>query len=337
MEAGEIERMGFEKGQFAGKRIEDVTVFSKQRIARIKEDIKKTMAGERLSFEVRFKNKDYVVNSSPLTGDGDDIKWSLFVYNDITKQKKAETSIRNALIREQELNELKSRFISMASHEFRTPLSAISTSAILIDKQNDAGRTDKLKKYVQQIQQNVRNLVVILNDFLSLSKLEEGKVHVKSQYFDLVRFTKDLVSGLEPNLKRGQDILIHSHAKIVDSYLDSKLMQHILTNLISNAIKYSEEGQNIGITLEKDERSILIAVKDQGIGIPEEEQAHLFQRFFRAENSTNIEGTGLGLHIVKQYTELMGGIVGFESEKDKGSTFWVKFPVEDGGAQGPDL
>jgi PAS domain S-box-containing protein len=331
VDGGEIRRNGFERDNFVGKPIDEVTLFSKERIRRIKQDIKKTMAGENLSFEIKFNNKYYAVNSSPMTllEDGDEIKWSLFVYNDITKQKQAETDIRNALIREQELNELKSRFVSMASHEFRTPLSAISTSAILINKQNDAGNTGKIKKYAEQIQQNVRNLVVILNDFLSLGKLEEGKVRARPEYFDLVGYAKNLINEFEPNLKKGQDISLNTDPEVIETYLDPKLMHHILTNLVSNAIKYSQEDQQIEINLKKKENSILLLVKDEGIGIAKEEHANLFQRFFRAENSTNIQGTGLGLHIVKQYTELMGGEVGFESEKDQGSTFWVEFPVRD--------
>ncbi|MGB5436215.1 MAG: PAS domain S-box protein [Maribacter sp.] len=326
IDGGEMYRMGLDKSLFEGKCIDDIDIYSKQRIFRIKEDIKKTMGGESLSFETRFRNKYFTVNTSPLRSGNDEIQWTLFVYNNISKQKQAETEIRKALIREQELNELKSRFIAMASHEFRTPLSAIHSSAILIEKQNDAGMEAKREKYVNQIKQNVRGLVVILNDFLSLSKLEEGQVRPNRENIELVAFTKRVVSEMEPNRKRGQRIKVTSNKKSVNAYLDPKLMQHILTNLLSNAIKYSDNDQEILVTLELDNQSTSIRVKDQGIGIPKIEQDKLFQRFFRADNSTNIQGTGLGLNIVKQYTELMGGTVGLESDEDKGSTFWVTFP-----------
>ena len=326
IDGGEMYRMGLDKNKFEGKCIDDIDVFSKQRLSQIKEDIKKTMKGEHLTFETKFRNKYFTVNTSPLMGGDDEVKWTLFVYNDITKMKQAETEIRKALIREQELNELKSRFIAMASHEFRTPLSAIHSSAILIEKQNTAGKEAKREKYVNQIKQNVRGLVVILNDFLSLSKLEEGRVRPNPENIELVAFAKRVVSEIEPNRKRGQRIKIASNKKSINAYLDPKLMQHILTNLLSNAIKYSDNDQEIFVTLELDNQSTSIRVKDQGIGIPKIEQDKLFQRFFRADNSTNIQGTGLGLNIVKQYTELMGGTVGLESEQDKGSTFWVTFP-----------
>ncbi len=327
IDGGELRRLGFVKNQFEGLHVEDVEVFSKERIARIKEDIKRTLAGEHLSFEMRFRNKNYTVNTSPLNNGNNEVKWTLFVYNDITKQKKAEQDIRNALLQEQELNELKSRFISMASHEFRTPLSAILSSAILIEKQNQPGREKKREKYIEQIKSNVRNLVGILNDFLSLSKLEEGKVAPKPIRFDLVQFSRSILDEIGPTKKRGQKINMETNAEPIMVHLDPKLMHHVLVNLVSNAIKYSQEDQEVSLSLKSRKTLVSIEVKDQGIGIPIAEQENLFQRFFRADNSTNIQGTGLGLHIVKQYTELMGGTVGFESEVDKGSIFKVEFPV----------
>jgi signal transduction histidine kinase len=187
------------------------------------------------------------------------------------------------------------------------------------------GKEEKRAKYVAQIQNNVRNLVVILNDFLSLSKLEEGKVQSKPEHFNLIEFVNNLIDEMQPNRKRGQKIKLIAGPGSVPVYLDSKLLQHVFTNLLSNAIKYSEEGSEITVTLEEENENVSVSVTDQGIGIPKEEQDNLFGRFFRAANSTNIQGTGLGLHIVKQYTELMGGTVSFNSEVGKGSTFIVKF------------
>ncbi len=325
IDGGEMRHYGFEKSRLEGKRIDDIGVLPRKYKARIKKNVRKTMNGAQLTFEARFEHKTYTVNTSPLIGNDGEIKWMLFVYSDITELKQAEIHIRNALAREQELNELKSRFISMASHEFRTPLSAISTSAILIEKQNMPGKEEKREKYVRQIQSNVGNLVVILNDFLSLSKLEEGKVQPKPEYFDLVEFANNLIHEMEPNRKRGQQIKLITQQKSVLVYLDPKLLQHVFTNLLSNAIKYSEEGDSISVKLKTGKEKISIAVIDQGIGIPMAEQANLFARFFRAENSTNIQGTGLGLHIVRQYTELMGGRVSFKSEEGRGTTFWVEF------------
>ena len=320
----ELLEIGFKKTDLEGKGIDTISVLSKKRKDIIKANIQKTFEGQHLSFEVDYGKKIYAVSSVPLFVDRK-ITWALFVYTNISEQKQAERVMKVALEKEQELNVLKSRFISMASHEFRTPLSAINTSAILIAKQNMPGKEEKRKKYIEQIQSNVRNLVGILNDFLSLGKLEEGKVQAKPEQFDLIGFTNDLIREIEPNRKRGQKIALLSQEEPVFAYLDPKLLQHVVSNLLSNAIKYSDEGDLITIQLKSKKDKVSVQVKDQGIGIPVEEQAHLFGRFFRAENSTNIEGTGLGLNIVKQYTELMGGTVGFESEVGKGTTFWVEF------------
>lgn len=327
IDGGELHRMGINKTKFEGINIDDTGIFSEKRIEQIKENIKKTIKGEHLSFEIQFRRRSYSVNTSPLYDDNDKIKWTLFVYNDITKRKQAERNIRSALVREQELNELKSRFISMASHEFRTPLSAILSSAILIEKQNEPGKEIKREKYLGQIKTNVRNLVVILNDFLSLSKLEEGKVTAHKEKFDIVQFSKSVVEDIGSSKKYGQKIIIKHKQPTINVFLDPKLTRHILTNLLSNAIKYSQENMNIDLILDKNQENVVIKVVDQGIGIPKEEQSNLFQRFFRADNSSVIQGTGLGLHIVKQYVELMGGHVSFKSELNKGATFIVEMPI----------
>ncbi|MGB5499556.1 MAG: PAS domain S-box protein [Maribacter sp.] len=327
IDGGELQRMGLNKTEFEGINVDDTGIFSQKRIEQIKENINKTMEGEHLSFEIQFRRRSYSVNTTPLYDDNNKIKWTLFVYNDITKQKQAERNIRSALVREQELNELKSRFIAMASHEFRTPLSAILSSAILIGKQNEPGKEVKREKYIGQITTNVRNLVVILNDFLSLSKLEEGKVTVRREKFDIVQFSKSLVEEIDSSKKYGQKIAIKHKKPAINAFLDPKLTRHILTNLISNAIKYSQENKDIDLILDKNQKNVVIKIIDQGIGIPKEEQPNLFQRFFRAENSAIIQGTGLGLHIVKQYTELMGGQVSFQSELNKGATFIVELPI----------
>ena len=182
-------------------------------------------------------------------------------------------------------------------------------------------------KHVSRIRTNVKDLVVILNDFLSLSKLEEGKVQVRPQIFELIQFIKMLVDEMEPNKKEGQDIVLKHSKPTISVFLDPKLLNHILINLLSNAIKYSNEQQIIIIKISVKEKILCIDIKDKGIGIPLGEHKSLFNRFFRAENATNIQGTGLGLHIVKQYTELLGGRVSFKSKLGEGSTFSIKLPI----------
>ena len=185
----------------------------------------------------------------------------------------------------------------------------------------------KRLRYLKQIQNNVRNLVVILDDFLSLGKLEEGRIDCQPENFDLLDLIRSVLEELESNLKVGQHFHEDFEITSMQVHLDPKLMRHILINLLSNAIKYSPEKSAIFIHIRADDDFLNISVRDEGMGIPEEEHEQLFNRFFRAKNSVNIPGTGLGLHIVKHYTELMGGTIHFKSSLDEGSTFYLRLPV----------
>ncbi|MEH6779877.1 PAS domain S-box protein, partial [Maribacter arcticus] len=313
--AGEgIEIMGLNDFSFEGKLIDEIDVFSAERRSKVKQNVKKTLSGEHLSFEIEFNNTFFSISTTPLLEHDNKITHALIVYSDISQQKKVEQDILNALEKEQELNELKSRFVSMASHEFRTPLSTILSSASLIERQNQPGKEEKRIGYVNRIKSGVKGLVVILNDFLSLSKLEEGKVTAKPEHFNILNFSKDLVEEIEVNKKEKQAIVIDDNCKDAMVYLDSKLVRHILYNLLSNAIKYSPENKDIELSITTTGAQLNIEVRDHGIGIPKEEQKNLFNRFFRANNVASIQGTGLGLHIVKLYTELMKGSISFKSE-----------------------
>ncbi|NAY91360.1 PAS domain S-box protein [Muricauda sp. JGD-17] len=326
IEGEELSRINLNKDDFKGKHIDDISVFSENRMNRIKDDIRKTLDGEHLSFEIDYGTEVYAVNSAPLKAI-DDTVWALFVYSNITEQKQVEKEIRRNLQKEKELSELKSRFVSMASHEFRTPLSAILSSAILIEKQNAPDKVEKRKKYVDQIKSNVRNLVVILNDFLSLGKLEEGKTVSHPEYFNLLDLTAALIEEMTADKKDAQTVVLNHQGEPIPVFLDPKLTRHILINLLSNAMKYSQSDTTILVSVVFKEDEVLLHIKDQGIGIPLGEQEHLFERFFRARNSENIQGTGIGLHIVKQYVELMNGEVTFISEEGIGTTFTLSFPI----------
>jgi PAS domain S-box-containing protein len=325
-EGQSIRKLKLEKVLSEGMRVDEVTIFSLQQKEKLKEQISKTIEGSHLNLEIEYENKHFAINTSPLFNERGIISSALFVYNDITIQKKTELKVQNALKKEQELNELKSRFVSMASHEFRTPLSAIQTSAILIGKQNEVGKEEKRIKFVNQIKNNVKRLVIILNDFLSLSKLEEGKVIANREEFDFIAFSKTIIKEISITKKTGQSLIFSSSETELLLNLDKKLVRHILMNLLSNAIKYSPENASINLNVEEDDQYIFLEIKDQGIGIPEDEQAKLFGLFFRARNTQNIEGTGLGLNIVKQYVELLDGTIDFKSEINKGATFLVKWP-----------
>ncbi|MDD3721121.1 MAG: PAS domain S-box protein [Lutibacter sp.] len=326
-EGDALTQLGLKQIFYEGITVDDIPLFSETQKALIKENITKTLAGQHHSFEVNYQGRYFAVNTAPLVDENNKISNALHVYSDISQQKEVEFAIQNALIKERELNELKSRFVSMASHEFRTPLSAILTSAILIGKQNGQGKEQKREKYVTQIEKNVNNLVVILNDFLSLSKLEEGKVVAIPKRFDLISFFKILVEESNIGLKKNQTISINSPNEELFVHLDVKLLKHIINNLLSNASKYSPEASSIYLKILQNQENVVIQITDQGIGIPEEEQKYLFARFFRAKNAANIEGTGLGLNIVKQYTTLMGGTIEFKSGINKGTTFSVELPI----------
>jgi len=233
--------------------------------------------------------------------------------------------LRVALEKEKELSELKSRFVTMASHEFRTPLSTILTSVSLISKYNDPAQDEKRFKHIERIKSSVNNLTSILNDFLSLGKLEEGKVQCSPEKFNLVSFSQDLVNEMREVSKKGQSILYIHEGESEIVFLDKNLTRNICINLLSNAIKYSGEGSKIQFNSFIHKNTIKIEITDQGIGIPESEKQHIFERFFRANNAGNIQGTGLGLNIVKKYVELMDGGIQFTSIFEKGTTFTVTF------------
>lgn len=244
------------------------------------------------------------------------------------KLKENEREISKALEKERELNELKSRFVTIASHEFRTPLSTILSSASLIERYNNPDDIEKRVKHINRIKSSVTNLTGILNDFLSISKLEEGKVNKTPVEFQIIEFSKEVVEEMQEVAKDGQTIL-YNHIGDDDLVkLDKLILKNILINLLSNAIKYSPEGRPIEYLTEINNKVISITVNDKGIGIPESDQSHLFSRFFRAHNAGNIQGTGLGLNIVKRYTELLGGSIDFKSELNKGTTFNVQIPLQ---------
>ena len=241
------------------------------------------------------------------------------------KTSKEELTI--SLEKEKEVNDLKSRFVSMASHEFRTPLSTILSSISLLSKYITTEEQHKRDKHIDRIKSSVKTLTDILNEFLSLGKIEEGKVDVKSEEFDLPTFINELINEMSVLLKTGQTFK-YNHEGAINTYTDSSLLKHVMINLISNAIKFSPESSILLIETDVSEDTTTIKITDKGIGIPAADQVHLFERFFRATNVTNIQGTGLGLHIVGRYVEILKGTIQYNSEYEKGSTFEIQLPTK---------
>jgi PAS domain S-box-containing protein len=233
--------------------------------------------------------------------------------------------LSEALAAEKELNDMKSRFVTMASHEFRTPLSTILSSISLIHKYGVGENAEKIERHVQRIKSAVTNMTLILNDFLSAEKLDEGKVFVRKEDVDLRVLVKEILSEVNGILKPGQTVE-YRHDGEEKAKLDKQMTRNILLNLISNAIKFSPEKKSIRVHTVIDKKQTSINVADQGMGIPEEEQEHLFERFFRAKNATNIQGTGLGLNIVVKYLEALNGHVSFKSRLHEGTTFNITIP-----------
>jgi PAS domain S-box-containing protein len=234
--------------------------------------------------------------------------------------------ISRALEKEMELSELKSRFVSMASHEFRTPLSTVLSSAFLIQKYPSSEDQPKRERHLQRIISSVNLLTDILNDFLSLGKIEEGKIQIKPTPFNIKEKIESVITEVRSNLKPGQ-VIHYFHVGPTDVFLDFWLLKHILINLLSNACKFSDEGQPIEISSTQDKNMLTITVKDCGIGISPQDQKHLSEKFFRGGNANNIQGTGLGLHIVSHYINLMNGEVKWISELKKGTEFILSFKM----------
>lgn len=240
---------------------------------------------------------------------------------EITKKE-----LHNALEKERELNELKSRFVSMASHEFRTPLTTMMSSLSLISRYGEQNDIENQNKHVSKVKTSINNLTDILNDFLSLSKLEEGRIDYNPETFEIMEFINDIITEMRNMAGEGK-ILEYEHIGNSSVQTDRKLLKNILFNLISNAIKFSkDEGGLIQISSEISPSVACISVKDNGIGIPLADQKHLFERFFRGQNAIHIQGTGLGLNIVTKYAELMNSSIDFESRENEGTTFILNIP-----------
>jgi signal transduction histidine kinase len=239
----------------------------------------------------------------------------------------AEVAVHVALQKEKELSELKSRFWSMVAHEFRSPLTTISASAQLLEHHGHQLNEERRREYLYMIREAAEAMNNLLNDVLSVGKAEGGSLKFKPELIDLEEFCRTLVEEIQFHAGARHRLVFRAQGQCVDIYADRQLIWHILNNLLSNAIKYSPHGGDVELTLICSEREVVFQVKDTGIGIPQEDQQHLFESFHRANNVGNIPGTGLGLTMVKKCTELHNGEIQVESRINVGSTFTVTLPV----------
>jgi len=284
----------------------------------VESNMKKQQAElERISNEIRKLNAELEMKVEERT---------MILKEALQKLEQSQSELSEALDKERQLNEIKSRFVSMASHEFRTPLSTVLSSASLLSKYTLSDEQDKRNRHIDKIRNSVKHLNDILEDFLSLGKLDEGKVQSHIAELDLHECIADTIEEMKPMLKKDQHIDNRYEGEYI-IYSDKKLLRNILINLMSNAIKFSGEGETVTVDTNVNKNKAAISIKDEGIGIGEEDQLHLFSSFFRGGNAINIQGTGLGLHIVKRYADLLGGTVNFESKLNEGTTVTVFIPT----------
>lgn len=234
--------------------------------------------------------------------------------------------LRLALMAEKEHNELKTKFLTLVSHEFKTPLSGILTSAMLLSKYKLTQEQEKRDKHIETINILVNSLNNTLNDFLSVDKFETGNIKYNISSFNLSKLIKNVVYNASVLLKEGQKINYPKNIDHTTLYLDENILELILSNLVNNAVKYSSENAIIDIDITQKNKEIMFTITDNGIGIPKKDQEHIFNRYYRAENVKSTQGTGIGLNIVKSHLDDLGGSISFKSEENVGSTFTITIP-----------
>lgn len=243
----------------------------------------------------------------------------------LKENERKDAELVKALEKEKELNQLKSRFVSVASHEFRTPLSGILASTYLLSKYTKEDQQALRDKHIKRILSSVNLLNEVLGDFLSVDKMEQGNFKPNLTVFNISTIVNEIIQNMQHLLKNGQRILLVHNEENDIAYLDHSMFHHILTNLLSNAIKYSPEDSKIDLIIEQEDHTLIIRVKDSGIGIPEKEQQNLYKRFFRSSNAAQIQGTGLGLNIVKKYVDILDGTIECFSKENTGTEFIIRF------------
>ncbi|MBA4319046.1 MAG: hypothetical protein C0412_11665, partial [Flavobacterium sp.] len=256
-------------------------------------------------------------------------KVNLLLQEDIIKQRESEEIVKSALLKEKELSELKSKFISITSHEFRTPLTTIISSAQLLGKYGRTWDEDRFLKHTERIQKSVQYLTNLLNDVLTISRTESGKIKFEPRLINLKNLCLSILEDISVQLtdkhKLNFEFLIPEEKQVIDE----KLITFILFNLLSNAIKYSIDGGIVDFIVALEEKNLVFTIHDDGIGIPETDQSNLFEPFNRGQNVGTISGTGLGMSIVKRSVDIHGGSISFESKVNNGSRFFVRIPIDD--------
>jgi len=317
-----------------------ITGITENRFREILDPIKSS-SKKKITFEIHFRRKDGTTYPSEIHLQSSSLGVKILIVAfvlDISERKnytqKLEKTVslrtqelKEALVKEKELNNLKTKFLSMVSHEFKTPLSTILTSATLVGKYKSTEQQDIRDKHLKSITTGVHHLTGILNDFLSIERLEKGKEVYRLTDFSLSKVVNEVIYNANMLLKTGQKINYPPNIEDVIINQDEKIISLVLTNLLHNAIKYSPEDTEIDLKIDISNDEIGFHVIDKGIGIPKEDQKHIFNLYFRADNVLLTQGTGIGLNIVKSHVENLGGNINFKSVENKGSKFTVVLPL----------
>ncbi|MBC8154939.1 MAG: HAMP domain-containing histidine kinase [Bacteroidetes bacterium] len=278
--------------------------------------------------QLRLANRALTQQLTDRTLDLDRVQNALNACEQIKVQNQQSDVERSLLLaRERELNELKSNFVTLASHEFRTPMGTILSSAALIGRYNGPDEGKKRERHVQRIKSAVNSLTGLLNDFLSLSQMEQETLYGNPYPLNVVTFCDEVIDDMQSVTKPGQRVVYQHLDGLPAVAIDGQMLKNILINLLVNASKYSAEEKEIELTTAVRDNQLIINVRDQGIGIPDVDKDNLFISFFRARNAIHVQGTGLGLYIVKRYVDLLGGTISFTSELSSGTVFTIELPL----------
>jgi PAS domain S-box-containing protein len=314
-----LARIGMKTADIVGRKFTETVTGD-----RIEQHLREAQDGKRSTFEAVINKRTFEINASHFQGKQKE-RWVLIVTHDITTQKETEKRLINALENERELHDLKSRFITMASHEFRTPLATIMSSASLLGNYSGDKYELAKKNHVARIKRSVKLLSEVLDDFLSLGRLEEGKVTPWLKPICISDLLNELVDEAG-SLKHDDQKLVAKNFFDDKIISDKSVLKIILHNLLSNAFKYSTPNDVVAIEAHLEDSRCIVSVTDHGMGILPEDQDHVFESFFRGQNATNIQGTGLGLCIARKYAKLLGGDIAFSSIPDKETVFTLSIP-----------
>ena len=320
-----LRRLGLNNEILVGKSIYDIT--DTETAQQVEAEYGRVLNGESVCFESQFNGQTLQVSAAPLRDADGNINQILALSINITERKQLEDELRAALARQKELNDMKTNFVSMVSHDFRTPMSVIQSSTDLLHRYYERMTEDQRTKHFEKIGTHIQRMTDLLNDMLTLGRADADAIPFKPALLDFNHLCSQIVEEFRNGQTLKYDLIYTSSGEQIKLLLDETLIYQAITNLLTNAFKYSPEGSTVRLELLLGEQAVELRCIDQGIGIPEADQVHLFESFHRASNVGNTEGTGLGLAIVKRSVEAHGGAITFESAVGIGTTFTITIPI----------